>query len=924
MLRSLYIPDYDYKTERLQFCKEITDEKFVLNEYIKTIHSFLIDICQFKNVSDLSELNSILDLIVLVTNGNLETQYGIAAQNTVLYILNNILKRQEIPFEKLKRFFLTTWENQSLESARIQDFLLLPVDTRPGLSASSLWFTMCMTSAYASSVVLSRQLRTGETSQTDLPSKKSILIRFAALFKDIGKPANRKHYIEASCKIIKQLFSEIMTQDLLNNIIDIIHKTGNQDRDKYNQALSQLLIKAEKAVSGTDCLTKIVQIIMGEEYPWAATKEFDDWDNWEKLSQSQYREISKKFEEFINSTKEKEKFIGDYIKNLAVENSQKGEDHISLIRGEARSIHEFITGNRLNEMKGGSARIAKSLLADDIDKKFTTWIVFAENHVPLENIIFAGGGNIVFVADTHRTEDLKEKIKQNFLDYVYHKTDFVIDHVSFALEDPHIGRNYTRLLSKIRHAKNDLRKQNPRNVQWGYGQTCASCLSRPAFHISPDEDPYCTACIKLFEYGNKRAFKNIYSNNKGEKLTNIPWSKKHVREDNKVTMGEVILEFIAGHSPKSLEKIYLQDQRKGLEIEIDSEREERLDIAIVSADGNNMGSFFSNIISINELAEKSAKTRIAMDRSVSKVINIITKHIEAIDLKDQKNEAMIMKLRLLLGKLLVAGDDLLFVLPAFLALPFALLLGRTFHQEMGGSITNISLAAGVLSGNPKTPIRNLYETADDIQNKSKLRSRHDKNKVFYFDYDILRGSSFGKETLAKRALLWDNFYVERPFMMVDLKDDDLIEFLRLTTNESNISSLEDFLDYTLKLYYDSFLEQKSTYFESTITTEMSTQDRLRKNIGVMQTVLNKIDFNSPSHLEEISKALTFASYKKAKERGRDTEINQNIAKKTIKIEEQLYTNAMKLLLYGLNEQQAMRLLDSYILLKQIEGGIKRR
>jgi len=921
MLRTLFIPEYDYINNEIHYCKTIDNEGRILNDYIEEMRSFLIEVCQFKDLSKPLDLYYLIDIIVLVTNGNLETQYGKACLAAVYYILNDKLSN-DIQGANLTKYFYTTSSKRSDISLKIQNFLSIPADTRPGLSATSLWFHLCMTSAYATSAYLSHELQDKSIFDIDILTEDLVILRIAALFHDLGKPSNRNNHVNASGDIFKQFFMDIINPDLMNRIVSLISEQYQSGKEEYTQTLSYYIVQADRTVSGTENIVKIVKNLMADQYPWVNSEKFDEWTSWEQITPEEYQRISKEFVSFLYHNEKITKFLEEEQNSTMKEGPKKRENQISIVRGEARSIHEFIHGNRLDETKGGSLRISNSLLASETSKdetitnRNTAWIVLIDNILPLENIIFSGGGNILFISDTIRVPAFEEYIKQNFLNYVFNKTDFVIDHISFTFEETQINSIYIALLNKLQRKKYDLQSQPPKKVNWGYGNVCTSCLIRPAYHKSPFDTSgnyhYCTACNNLLNYGRNTAFKRVYHDYNGKTLTGLPWSDDPIIKGIRNSMSEVISESSARHSPLRLKNIIEQRIADAQGTYKKNDQTQLLDIAMISADGNNMGSFFSNILSINQLAEKSAKTRIAMDKAVGHTIDVVTQYIRSLDIPRNDTEAKITELRLQLGKILVAGDDILLMTPAILAIPFALLLGRTFYLEMGGPVTNVALGIGIVSGNPKTPLRTFIDGSENLLQNAKLRSRFEEKGMLYIDYEILKGSTFGKEFLSGRDKLWQKKLIARPFMIAHRDGIDFLEFFQIVINNKHIATLEDCLNYCLKLYYSERIEQKTNGNKPSSTSDtISPQyQNFKKILRVMRTVLSTIDFETPAPLDVISQALTFASYKKAKEKGD----KDNIQK-------QLYTNSMKLLVEGFDENKAISLLDAYTLLKIFEGGI---
>jgi len=794
---------------------------------------------------------------------------------------------------------LTDWSKIESKSTckTINEFLNIPADTRPGLSASGLWFHLSMTSAFATSILLSYELKKRETEDIDGELMKNfVYLRFAALFHDIGKPIDRRNHVKMSIKFVKEIFHGLISNEVLDEVCEIISQ--HHKKEVYKPEYAHYLKDADRAVSGIDRLSEVLRKIMEKDFSWV-NDEFNNWEAWSRLSETEFKRIS---HEYIKKLQKKESKSSGNRKITII----KGEDRLALVRCEARAIQQMIRSNKLDEMKGSSMLVSTGFLDDQylsFSNDYTSWRKFVNNLLPLENIIFAGGGNIVFLSDVFRAKKIQKIIEDGFLNHVYQKTDVIGDCIYFPLDEIDVGMLYRKLLAKIASKKNDLLTTKPQILSFGYGKLCESCMERPATKIIPViGSAYCTTCYNVFMYGKKHGFKKILQEFKKKDSFPMNW----VENDTvKVQLSEYILEFIAGHSIEDITKFHKYDNFKlGRTSQNPSNNLQdvprRRDFCIISADGNMMGEFCSHISSMNELAERSAKIRQIMDRSFYDVTNIVFETIKNSEFgyTEPEKEASLTRLRLEFGKMICAGDDILLIVPGYLGIPFSLLLGEYFHRHMGESV---SLSFGLVTADVKKPLRKVFDFAENIQkNHSKEESRGIEQLIMVLDYHKFEDSNVSHDIISDSS--GASFRLNyRPIIYCKSSKESFFDFLSNTIG-STVSDAKGLVEYTIHL--QSEITNKNAEI-------IKSYERSRNSI---RATIQSVRFDDTDLFSQILNMQVFVLNKNAKESKR----KENSLYKE-------YSRILKLVsekdILDTNNRTVIQIFDSYLLLQMLGGGV---
>ena len=604
-------------------------EDFII-EVINLIKNELVK--EIKTGNDLKKFN---DAFMFLVEGCLSKM----RRQVASFMLSYIFLKDPIAFEE---FF-----DRNEELAK--KFLTIPSDTRPILNTSSLWVHLKTTSALAVSNYLNATAKEG-FNQENLEK-----LRFACFFHDLGKPYERESHVSATIPKLKEIFENYISPPIFNEIMNgIKHHHDSIPPDYPNRELYNHLRLADRSSSNYDRATKIAMEILpkiDQNFSWVKDQtKFNDWSEWKKHA-DKLLEITKDSVELF-----RKKYVPDELKSY--EKTDKHEGAISLIIGDARQIKGFVDKSRkLKEIKGGAIIIDEALTVgyEDESKKQLIGVIYAlwNNQIPPENLIFYGGGNIVLFGPAANSQKLQKVMKESFGNATKQGAIMTTADQLFDLVDFVFGGFYSELLGKLAEVKSDLCLEPEAKIIQGYKKVCSSCNKRIA-NLTIQEygeasEDICDSCMqkrdKSYNILYGKSFANIWQN---QKLT-LKWD---IIKNN-------IPEFIAGWSQKDVE-----DADSG-------KRKQAMSLGIIKADGNEMGKFFGNSLTISQLVEKSILTDIAMDTCIQEVLDLVEKSYDREDIHSNEMVA-----RINLGQIYRGGDDLLLFLPGWISVPAALILMR--------------------------------------------------------------------------------------------------------------------------------------------------------------------------------------------------------------------------------------------------------
>jgi len=592
-------------------------------------------------------------------------------------------------------------------------FLRLPADTRPGLNASNLVVHLLTTAAIAYLLGLSKS--SGKLSEVELE-----LLRLAGLLHDVGKPlawremCKEKAYVDHAKKgaeLARKLLEDLLDEELLRKLEELIrhhHRPGESPKEVKH--LAEILNKADRISSAEDRLVKVIA------RPVAKALGIDEREAHEKLratGRAAWKYWLELYQEEVDKLRKATKAaVGElrrwpYEEGLKEEGESTVKDKGSIYLGllDIRHIQDFISASE--ELKGLAAgsfivdaacmyALPRALCDPGLYSAKDREAAFLGRLTP-ECILYAGGGMLVFLAPARWGEgkELPEVLKGTVRKLLGLELSQGLD-IALALvelKDPFLV-SLREAHALVQARKLELLEGPPEEpTRLGIGRSCELCGRRPAVERK-EGALVCLACGARLDFANGlvMGLRARWEHLGLEKLTGLAWDRVSAR----------IMEFIAGHD--------------------DPRRIRRLrNLCLLKFDGNLAGRYMAGACSISDAVERSIRVDVAAKRAVRALVKAIEEGVGELApaLEAQaglKDPVALEKARLALGYLYMGGDDGLLLLPAWLALPAALILGEEFYREMGGVL---SLAVGAVSAKAKYNIWSLLEAASALLEEAK-------------------------------------------------------------------------------------------------------------------------------------------------------------------------------------------------------------
>ena len=184
--------------------------------------------------------------------------------------------------------------------------------------------------------------------------------------------------------------------------------------------------------------------------------------------------------------------------------------------------------------------------------------------------------------------------------------------------------------------------------------------------------------------------------------------------------------------------------------EIDSEKDEiknfdefKDKIAVVSLDGNKMAEMVN--LAGHKVKELSDIINTAYKNAFIKVENLVRN--SQIYIKEYDKETVPLR------KLILAGDDVCYIIDSRLALKSVDIFLKILAKEAFSGINNLNgktltACAGVVVANKKYPFNVVYDMAEELNKKAKAKIRENEFKnseMSIFSYELVKGEVTGRE-----------------------------------------------------------------------------------------------------------------------------------------------------------------------------------
>lgn len=362
---------------------------------------------------------------------------------------------------------------------------------------------------------------------------------------------------------------------------------------------------------------------------------------------------------------------------------------VEVVEGGAFKLKEYyLETNRIGEIRGAS------VLLDGINRVRCIQIFRTLPGLTTESVIYAGGGHLMAVVPAGKGEIVAGEIERLHREVCLTARAVGVVRQANASELADFGKLRSRLAEEMTGRRSVL--VPPWNAAEGAidlyyegfslgksmppepaksGECCESCGIRPATQVWLYEDegrPLCASCLR----------------------------KQLVGQDAKETVfAKEYRRFWQAHG---------ESAKLPAAQEIEEIADDRNEIAVIYADGNNFGPLFGRCES---LAGLRLLSQFAESAAYTAVFTALKEHQSLI--KEQSVEIIAL-----------GGDDIFLLVPAQAALPVAITIGEHFDRlfkSLTDSAANPTLSLGVVIAGAKTPVRYLFELAQALLKKAKER-----------------------------------------------------------------------------------------------------------------------------------------------------------------------------------------------------------
>lgn len=582
----------------------------------------------------------------------------------------------------IKTMDVISFINEELREKITRAWLVFPADTRPGANTSSLVAHLLTTSSIAWSLLYN------STKDREYLAVQ----RISSQLHDITKPIEpRMHYrVEVFGKLVDSLLSGILDEKEIDEIKKAVEQHHLDD--------SSPVRRADRISAAIDRIRDIVKILIGEEFRAPEFLEItlryqkdvfelaygggrEAWDFWETVEErmpGKIKELSEKFVERLGNMSDARLGLRPY-------------SDLNYFLVDIGRVQQFVYRSpKLNTVAAASlfidyltSFILPIFIQARLEEEEDVW-------VPLESFLLTSGANVAGIlprkigADTlwKVMEELCNRLKPLEVDFKVAVTRFY-EHYRHMWDEV----NKEIAIAKITHR---LRSDNTDVL----GSIEPSKLCTLCYRQEVSVDERCATCDKLVEFGRNLGFKEKWTKGfiLGQKKI-VPkdvWSIEYGDENDPKSIASNTIELISGMNPPFTGR--------------------ELNVAVIKGDGNRMGEFFSNSISISDALERSFR----LDQSLKTAYGRALSAILSADGADSVREGDVC--RIWLGTLYMGGDDFLILCPSWLSLPLSYILAREFESGMGGKCT---LSIGIVVVPPKHSVWHAIRAADELMEVAK-------------------------------------------------------------------------------------------------------------------------------------------------------------------------------------------------------------
>lgn len=617
--------------------------------------------------------------------------------------------------EALKEFklFRENVKEDILEKLRL--LLDLPADIRPGCSISKLIPHLLTVSSIASVMYISKYCLNGVEKCDKKHKLELVLLRLAALLHDIGKPVawlhmtkNRKIYNHARISVtlldkIKFIDSDMINNYNLGEAYEVLKKIilyhhSKHEIEKINiygfeislKKIIEMLKKGDKISSNMDRLGKYFaglvedllkdyaekkQLTVEEMFVKSGRKVYEAWFS---LPQELFRKIVERITNNINSRK------------IPIEllNQSKIVSNLKVLAFDIAGIQSFIRRESLRSL------IAASYIVDLVTTYVLPRTVLEILKLPVESIIYAGGGFVVVLVPSWIDDSGLEKIKNRTREIIGSEISLMFTHavVDAAHSWPYTARQLAAALSTHKIIFNN---SSFNDIITGYEVLCEWCGKKIAVRKTIRGEYVCDECSKLFDIG-----RNLFVRTKLEILKRSGYEEAEKLINRINELYEHLLEWISG---VKLDEAYVKMYK----------------VAVVKADGNVVGQYMASAMNLSEAMLRSIRIDLGLKSGIIYALNKLLQKLDKKknDIDRNKFEELEEDIaRIYVGLLYVGGDDMLAIWPSHLSIPIALAVSTMFWIVNGGAI---QLSFSIASAKPKHNIWNMLDVVELLLNECK-------------------------------------------------------------------------------------------------------------------------------------------------------------------------------------------------------------
>lgn len=397
----------------------------------------------------------------------------------------------------------------------------------------------------------------------------------------------------------------------------------------------------------------------------------------------------------MNANEKLEKILYNlYLKSGADVPAECAKTAVEYMEGRAVSVPDI----QVKVVKGGTYKIKSYYLENnelmDIRGASTMITLVQDKAVPellkaklgYDSVVYNGGGNLFALVPADTDESLVnelEELAQGLL---------VTANSAYYISEPMplskiLGKQYRDTMAYI---ESELEQRKKAKVLFDTSPESEwigrKLLDKPvdADTLSENSKEYCVKCRKRIARYSRKG-KKICGGCLHKVVAGEEQRSQYVSEFNKRTANKVTPPSTVSHIDKN-------------------------DIAVIYADGNNMGGIIQTITNISEMIDFSAFVKQQM----------------SILVYDSLSECDMLKFEIVA----MGGDDLFLIVPAKKSLYLASKLIKKYQKAFADKFpgTDSTLSVGICIAKPNTPIKVVLEAAEDELSKAKKLVRENGGK----------------------------------------------------------------------------------------------------------------------------------------------------------------------------------------------------